>query len=230
MTPRPASHAVELTALGLGFELEPGDDRELDGAELLDLREAATWLALAPPPVRPGAGAWRRLAATLAEPRVRRRSGLARPLAIGLTLTGLGLIAAAAAVLIAARSQLAEQAVRLRRADRALAPVRAPELQVASFGGDGPARARVLIDPGSRRWLVVAFELPAHVDHDYQLWLVPADGAPISAGILERRADGVLELAGTAPSTIASFRPAISLEPRGGSTTPTTIQMVGAPL
>ncbi|HVV87558.1 MAG TPA: anti-sigma factor, partial [Kofleriaceae bacterium] len=129
-----------------------------------------------------------------------------------------------------ARGEVAALDERLRAADAELAPVRAPELQVASFHGDRAGRARVLLDPGSRRWIVVAFELPALDDKDYQLWLVPDGGAPVSAGLLRRRPDGVLEVAGTVPSSIASFRPAISLEPRGGSAAPTAIQMVGEPL
>ena len=87
-----------------------------------------------------------------------------------------------------------------------------------------------MMDPDSRRWLVVAFELPAIDDRDYQLWLVPEGGAPISAGLLHRRPDGVLETTGTVPPALARFRPAISLEPRGGSTTPTSIKLVGEPL
>jgi anti-sigma-K factor RskA len=103
-------------------------------------------------------------------------------------------------------------------------------MQLVSLGNRQGARARVLLDPGSRRWIAVAFELPALADKDYQLWLVPDGRAPISAGVLVRGTDGVLAIAGTVPSSVARFRPAISLEPRGGSSAPTEIQMVGDPL
>ena len=261
MTPREPSHAAALAAVGLGFELDPGDELGLDGDEVVALRDAASFLAYAPPPALPPAAHWRRLTTSLAAPppevqlRRRRRATVA-----GLALGGAGLLAAAAAVVLAVRASgardewrrvareaqrevlvasaelrgarlLAEELdLRLRGAESALAPVRAPELQVASFGGERAGKARVLLDPGSRRWVVVAFELPAIADRDYQLWLVPDGGAPISAGVLRRGADGVLELTGAVPSAVGTFRPAISLEPLGGSPAPTSIQLVGEPL
>ncbi len=255
MTPHEPDHAAALAAIGLGFELSLEEQADVDGAELTALRDAAAMLAYAPPPVVPSPAAWRRLMMATAPTRARRR----RP-TIGLALGGAGVLAAAAALIVAvrtvddrdrwrrmaraadraavlageevrsARAQVEQLDERLRGADLALAPVRAPELEVATFHGDGAGRARVLLDPGSRRWVVVAFELPAIDDKDYQLWLVPDGGAPISAGVLRRRADGVLEITGTVPPAVAGFRPAISLEPRGGSPAPTSIQMVGEPL
>lgn len=257
MTPHEPDHAAALAAIGLGFELSLEEQADVDGADLTALRDAAAMLGYAPPPVVPSPAAWRRLMAATASPptRARRR----RP-TIGLALGGAGVLAAAAALIVAlrtvddrdrwrrmaraadraaviagdelrsARAQVEQLDERLRGADLALAPVRAPELQVATFHGERAGRARVLLDPGSRRWVVVAFELPAIDDKDYQLWLVPDGGAPISAGVLRRRADGVLEITGTVPPAVAGFRPAISLEPRGGSPAPTSIQMVGEPL
>lgn len=257
MTPRAPDHAAAMAAIGLGFELDPGDELGLDHDEVLALRDAASFLAYAPAPVMPPPADWQRLMRSLAAPtpqtQLRRRT---RAMVIGLALGGAGVLAAAAAVIIAvrtagdrdtwrqaardaqqaalvaseelhgARARIEDLDLRVRGAESALAPVRAPRMQVASFGGDA-AKARVLLDPGSRRWVVVAFELPAIADKDYQLWLVPDGGAPISAGVLRRGADGVLQLTGAVPSTIGAFRPAISLEPLGGSATPTDVQMVG---
>ena len=261
MTPHEPSPAAALAAIGLGFELEPGAEDGLDGAEVLALRDAASFLACAPAPVQPGPAQWRRLLDAMGDPVPLARARARRRPRLGLVLGGAGVLAAAAAVVVALRAQgdrddwrrqarraersavLVGEELRATRAEQArldeqlhgaeatLATVRAPELQVASFHGERAGKARVLMDPGSRRWLVVAFELPPIDDRDYQLWLVPDGGAPISAGILRRRADGVLEVAGTVPATITtSFRPAISLEPRGGSPAPTQIQMVGDPL
>lgn len=268
MTPHEPDAAAALEAIGLGFELDADGRLGLDVDEVLALRDAAALLALAPPARPPPPATWSRLLGALpatAAPRVRR----ARPARLVLVTAGAGLAVAAAAIVIAvraigerdtwrttarladltatlsaeelraARGQLDELDARLRAADAALAPVRAPAMQVASLAGApcastgarGCARhARVLLDPGTRRWIAVAFELPALDDKDYQLWLVPDGGPPISAGVLARRADGVLEITGTVPPSIARFRPAISLEPRGGSPSPTEIQMVGEPL
>lgn len=260
MTPHEPDPGAALAAIGLGFELEPGAGDALDGAEVLALRDAAAFLAYAPAPVRPGTAQWRRLLDAMGDPVPLARARARRRPMLGLILAGAGVLAAAAALVVAlraldarddwrrqarraersaalvgeelraTRAEQARQGEELHGAEATLATVRAPELQVASFHGERAGKARVMMDPDSRRWLVVAFELPAIDDRDYQLWLVPEGGAPISAGLLHRRADGVLEMTGTVPSTITSFRPAISLEPRGGSPAPTQIQMVGEPL
>ena len=75
-----------------------------------------------------------------------------------------------------------------------------------------------------------AFELPAVPDRDYQLWFVPQDGRPpVSAGILERDADGTLSAAPELPPNLGPVKAAISLEPVGGSPSPTLdqIKMIG---
>jgi anti-sigma-K factor RskA len=113
------------------------------------------------------------------------------------------------------------------------APLRTAELQLASFGGDGGGVAHVLADRNGRRWLVIASELPPiDADHDYQLWFVPDGGAPVSAGLLRPGPDGVLAATPELPAALAGHkvRPAISLEPRGGSPQPTEVKMVGEPI
>lgn len=253
MSSSPPDVAAALRALAPELAL-PAELDPRDAALVSELRDAACYLALAPPPILPPPAAWDRLVRAAARPpRARRRVSTEHAM---LAVASAGVLAAAAAIVLALRAsderdhwraraadsaraaavdrealraalaRLATADEALATAEAALAPVRSPALTVASFGGRG-GNARVLLDPSRRRWLVVAFELPARDDRDYQLWLVPDGGAPVSAGLLRRRTDGVLELSGALPDVAGRSRPAISLEPRGGSLQPTSIQLVG---
>ena len=95
--------------------------------------------------------------------------------------------------------------------------------------------AHVIADESGKKWLVIAAELPAiGADQDYQLWFVPESGKPISAGLLRPGPDGVLAATPELPADLAAagtpVRPAISLEPRGGSPQPTAVKMIGDPI
>jgi anti-sigma-K factor RskA len=111
--------------------------------------------------------------------------------------------------------------------DTRLTTITSPHLQLATVRGAAGGTAKVFIDPDHRRWLVLAFELPPVPDKDYQLWFVPEGGAPVSAGLLTPGPDGVLGATPAVPTTLGRVRPAISLEPRGGSSTPTEVKLVG---
>jgi hypothetical protein len=110
--------------------------------------------------------------------------------------------------------------------DTRLATITSPRLELATVRG-AAGTAKVFIDPDHRRWLVLAFELPPIPDKDYQLWFVPDGGAPISAGLLTPGPDGVLGATPAIPTGLGKVRPAISLEPRGGSATPTDVKLIG---
>ena len=113
---------------------------------------------------------------------------------------------------------------------RRLDPLRSPKLQLATLRGDAGATAKILMDPEERRWLVLAYELPpAGPDHDYQLWFVPPEGAPVSAGLLESGPEGLLGATPDVPAALGEVRAAISLEPKGGSPQPTLeeIKLIG---
>lgn len=132
-----------------------------------------------------------------------------------------------------AKGQLEEREREVRALAARFAPLRSAELQLARFGGDGAGVAHVLADRDGRRWLVIASELPPiEADQDYQLWFVPDGSAPVSAGLLRAGPDGVLAATPELPAALAGHkvRPAISLEPRGGSPQPTAVKMVGEPI
>lgn len=106
--------------------------------------------------------------------------------------------------------------------------VSAPGVKLAQVRDPKGAKVNIFVDPANRKWLVFAFELPQPApDKDYQLWFVPPEGKPISAGILELGPDGVLTATPKVPAGLGEVRPAISLEKKGGAQQPTDIKLVG---
>jgi len=110
-----------------------------------------------------------------------------------------------------------------------LTTLASPSVQLATVRGDA-GTLKVYVDPQQRRWLVLAFELPPVPNKDYQLWFVPDGGAPISAGLLAPGPDGILGATPVVPASVGQVRPAVSLEPRGGSPNPTDVRLIGEPI
>lgn len=71
--------------------------------------------------------------------------------------------------------------------------------------------------------LFYAANLPAaSADHVYQLWLVPTEGAPISAGVFQTNAQGEASVVlPTLPAGVSAKAFAVTLEPAGGVPQPT---------
>ncbi|HEY9137054.1 MAG TPA: anti-sigma factor [Terriglobus sp.] len=71
--------------------------------------------------------------------------------------------------------------------------------------------------------LFYAANLPAaSADHVYQLWLVPTEGAPISAGTFQTNAQGEASvILPTLPAGVTAKAFAVTLEPAGGVPQPT---------
>jgi hypothetical protein len=105
-----------------------------------------------------------------------------------------------------------------------------PRVELTTVRGAAGGTVKVFVDADRRRWLVLAFELPPVADKDYQLWFVPDRGAPISAGLLAPGPDGVLGAVPVVPPGVGPVRPAVSLEPRGGSPAPTDVKLIGEPI
>ncbi len=62
---------------------------------------------------------------------------------------------------------------------------------------------------------------PAPADKSYQLWLVPTNGAPISAGVFESSEGGTDRITAEVPAGTTAKAFAVTLEPRGGKPAPT---------
>jgi hypothetical protein len=248
--------AAALAALGIAdsdaLALLAGAGPDADAARR-DMADTAAMLALALPPLAPppfasiGARLPGAPPATI-HPIARRSSTVpwalsalatAAAAALALLYAGARDDAAAArassAIAVAAsrdqcRRETSDRDTRLAAYHTRLATVAAPRVELATVRGAAGGTANVFVDRDHRRWLVLAFELPAIPDKDYQLWFVPDGGPPISAGLLTPGPDGVLGATPAVPPTLGKVRPAISLEPRGGSLAPTDVKLVGDPI
>ncbi|QYM79377.1 anti-sigma factor [Horticoccus luteus] len=107
-------------------------------------------------------------------------------------------------------------------------------LQVATLApsAQGPAKgsAAVAWDQAQQRGVITVENLPdAGAGHDYQLWVIdPSYKVPVSAGVLAVTDGKAQSEFSTAKVIAAAQKFAISLEPKGGSATPTgAIVMIG---
>jgi hypothetical protein len=88
-------------------------------------------------------------------------------------------------------------------------------------------RAVAVYDPTQKKALVVATSLGAPSGKDYELWVLRGSAAPQPAGMF--RSAGGLVVAEVDPTLLGETPDAfaVSLEPAGGSPTPTKVLMVG---
>jgi len=172
---------------------DPALEREVAGWEgrLAPLLEAVV-------PVAPPARVWREVQARIA-PRRERTSWWK---ALGL-LAG-GALAAMVAVAVLLPPQKSEQYVAVLSDPKTQRPV----LLVSVARRDNSLQIKTL-DPS----IQVS-------DRDLELWALPRSGAPKSLGVVPPGAKGVIRLAAIADRTLSDVPAlAISLEPKGGSTT-----------
>jgi anti-sigma-K factor RskA len=133
------------------------------------------------------------------------------------------------------RTRAEEEAERLRRElgelQGALAKVSTPQLKLATVTGDKGVVVKILLDPLTGNWYVLAFQLPdVAPDKDYQLWFLDKKtGKPVASDLFRPGPSGSLHALTTVPSGVEPFGAAISLEPKGGSPTgaPTQVIMGG---
>ena len=127
-----------------------------------------------------------------------------------------------------AEGQLQTVGQKLDRAEKLAGWLQTPQVSLSTLGKNekGP-RVKIFVDPEKRRWLVYAYELPPISDKDYQLWFLSSDAkAPVSAGVLKRRPDGILVTEIDIPPDLQTIEnAAISLEKKGGVASPTMDQI-----
>jgi anti-sigma-K factor RskA len=114
--------------------------------------------------------------------------------------------------------------------------VNSPSARVAVLtptpAGNADLRARAMVDPATRRAVIVFAHFEAPSGRDYELWAIRGT-APTSLGVVKADASGTaivrIEDIGD-PATLNAL--AVSLEPAGGSPTPTAptgpVVMLGA--
>jgi len=107
---------------------------------------------------------------------------------------------------------------------------RRPDREQAAFLQDqlrlGPVTASVVRSPSEGRAVLVPDRLPEPgAGKTYQMWYVPPQGNPVSAGLLAGTAPTLLEGSGQDAAAVA-----LSVEPTGGSPQPTTTPVLVIPL
>jgi len=216
-------------------------------------RAAAAELAYVLPEVKPPPGARSALEVRIGRPRSRRTSRMgavgwaaAAAAAVALVLSQVhrldarslrGDVAQARAAALAA----AEERDRLRAALRSLEGAAALQREalalldrpgtrlvpMAPQRGEA-ARAVAILDGGGRA-VVTSTTMPSQPGKTYQLWVIRGASAPRPAGFMRATSDGTA--AGEVDRALMRGRPpdalAVSLEPAGGSPTPTRILAVG---
>jgi anti-sigma-K factor RskA len=98
-----------------------------------------------------------------------------------------------------------------------------PDARVVTLGGEGEARVRVAWSGGAERAVLLADDLPEAPDGKaYELWLIDESG-PVPMNVLEPAADGQIRDAVVLDGEVDRQPTAwgITLEPAGGSATPT---------
>ncbi|WP_306359968.1 anti-sigma factor [Nocardia sp. CC227C] len=189
-----------------------------------DVREAMaamTVLDAVPAPARIEAALRRALDAGAPRPRVLRR-GARRP-SLRWLAAALVMVAIAATTGVALlRAPTPEPGVTAQQI-RAHADARV-ETAVVGGGGTATVSASAELDAAAVSFAAVSAAPPGHV---YQLWLVPADGRPRSAAVLDALPSD------TEPLVVLLDRAeglALSVEPAGGSPQPSTEPVVAVPL
>jgi anti-sigma-K factor RskA len=124
------------------------------------------------------------------------------------------------AQLDAAQSQASRDDAAMREFSAVMAAPDTSAITLQQQAGGPPGQAHVLYN--ARLGLVVYSGQisPAPADRSYQLWLVPTQGAPVSAGVLAANQQNGAVVVQLAPG-VAAQAFAVTLEPLGGRPQPT---------
>lgn len=137
----------------------------------------------------------------------------------------------------AGEREVADARQELGEAQSTMAVLTAPDLARVDLAGQptvaAEARGRAFLSP-SRGLVFTATNLPAlPADRIYQLWYLPPQGAPVSAGLLTPDPSGQVTARLDVPATLSVpvAGLAVSLEPAGGVPAPTgALYLVGKAL
>lgn len=114
-----------------------------------------------------------------------------------------------------------------------LALLDAPEtiVRVSAEGAAAPPQGKVFLNP-TRGVLLLASNLPpAPEGRIYEMWIIPAGGAPLPAGLFQTEANGTAMYLKKGPVDVAGAGAvAVTLEAAGGAAQPTSQPLIVAPL
>lgn len=111
--------------------------------------------------------------------------------------------------------------------------VSTPALRLSTLKSEQGVTMKILLDPLTGNWYVLAFDLPAVADKDYQLWFLDKKqgGKAVPSSVLTPGLASSLHTLIQVPPGVEPGGAALSLEPKGGSPSgePTEVVM-GGPL
>lgn len=146
--------------------------------------------------------------------------------AAGVLAAGAGTVGAVVQAQRVREEHAAAEAARAETA-RLQAVLSAPDAVLHGTAGPGGGRVTLVFSPSHDAAVVMLADLPAHgPGRSYQLWLIGADG-PKSAGVLAAGATADRRLI---TGVRAADRFGVTVEPAGGSVTPTLSTAVLIPL
>jgi anti-sigma-K factor RskA len=131
-------------------------------------------------------------------------------------------------------TQLAQTTSQLAQDEERLHLLSAPDAVQVSLNPQAEARkphATAIYSPSQKRMLLVASNLaPVPAGKAYELWIIPAQGAPINAGMFKPDEHGnAVMMDHPMPEGVVAKAFAVTLEPEAGSDKPTSpILIVGA--
>jgi anti-sigma-K factor RskA len=121
----------------------------------------------------------------------------------------------------------------VKQSDEVLALLSAPDtiVRVSQEGAVQPPQGKVFLNP-KRGVLLLASNLPpAPEGRIYEMWVIPAGGKPIPAGLFQSESNGTAVHLQPGPVDLASTGAvAVTLEPAGGVPQPTSQPLIVAPL
>lgn len=121
----------------------------------------------------------------------------------------------------------------VKQSEDVLALVNAPDtiVRVSSEGAAQPPQGKVFLNP-KRGVLLLASNLPAAPPGKiYEMWVIPAGGKPLPAGLFQAEANGTAVHLKKGPVDVASTGAiAVTLEAQAGASEPTSQPIIVAPV
>jgi hypothetical protein len=109
---------------------------------------------------------------------------------------------------------------------QALSILNDPATRDVTFGeGQKPSRGRVFVSPGKGVVFIGASLPKLDQGKTFELWVIPAKGNPVPAGLFQSQADATAVFVHAGPIENAAAI-AVTVEPEGGSAQPTTTPFI----
>jgi anti-sigma-K factor RskA len=118
------------------------------------------------------------------------------------------------------QAQLSQNAAALQAMGQVTGAPDTAQITLLQQPGGPPGQARVVYNARMGMGVYSGLIAPAPAGKSYQLWLVPASGSPVSAGLVEANQQNGAVVVRLTPGLVAKAF-AVTLEPQGGMPQPT---------